>query len=166
MILPAEHRGNDGRNDINRMERPTPTRHVHGVRPVEGEYVLMKDSCGAPNWYCAQIMEVLADLIVVAYHTTTAPPLANYTTATNNDRQENIMEAKYARTWITRTTRLTTHTAPRSSRIYKDLWTGRVPLAEIDGHLLIRNVAYDKGKLSKRTARLAAALTCPHHQGA
>ena len=76
------------------------------------------------------------------------------------------MEARYARTWVSRTTRLTTHTAPRSSRIYKDLWTGRVPLAEIDGHLLIRNVAYDKGKLSKRTARLAAALTCPHHQGA
>ena len=92
MIIPAEHHTNKGRDEIARMDRPTPSRHAHGVKPVEGEYVLMKGSEDATDWYCAQIMEVLVDRIVVAYHTTTAPPLANYATATHNDRQKNISQ--------------------------------------------------------------------------
>ena len=98
MIIPAEHRVNDGRNEFDRMERPPSSRPAHGSMLEEDEYVLMKDSGGSTDWYCAQTIKVLIDRFVVAYHTTTTPLLAHCGTAMREDRQKNIMEAKYSRT--------------------------------------------------------------------
>ena len=52
--------------------------HVRGTAPVESEYVILKDEIGAPDWYCAQILQVLTDRVKVAWLTTKVAPLSDY----------------------------------------------------------------------------------------
>jgi hypothetical protein len=46
----------------------------------------------------------------------------------------------------------------------KHLWWRRIPLEDIDKHIIIRGVAL--GKLDKDTIKIAAKLNIPHHEGA
>jgi hypothetical protein len=49
----------------------------------------------------------------------------------------------------------------------KHLWWGRIPLEDIDKHVLIRGVGLSAtGKLDKDTIKIAANLETPHHEGA
>ena len=167
MIIPAKHYKNHGRNTVNRGNNAIPAKHSPDNRPIEGEYVLLKDSATSPDWYCAQIEQVLVDRIKVSYHTTAAPPLPNYGAATTRARENSLYGARFLRTWIKQSDGTPTTTSPRTSRIHKDLYFGRIPNPELDDHLLIRNVSISsRGKLSPDTIRLAAALAQPHHLGA
>ena len=60
-----------------------------------------------------------------------------------------------------------TTVAPRTSRLLKNSYSGKVPLAELDQHLLIRNaVLTSDGHLDKATIKLASELKLPHQIGA
>ncbi len=49
----------------------------------------------------------------------------------------------------------------------KHLWWGRIPLEDIDRHVLIRGVGLNAlGKLDRTSIELAAKLEIPHHEGA
>jgi hypothetical protein len=49
----------------------------------------------------------------------------------------------------------------------KHLWWGRIPLEDIDKHVLIRGVGLSAlGKLDRGFIELAAKLDIPHHDGA
>ena len=147
MLIPAQHRARivarPGQGDTF-----PPANHTPANLPLEGEFVLLKDSPSSPDWYCAQIEEVLVDRIKVIYCTTTAPPVQGYATAFLRSRRTSITAARYLRTW-TRNGAPTT-SPPRTSRLYSRLYTGLIPMNELHDHLLI----------------LAAALSRPHRQGA
>jgi hypothetical protein len=107
------------------------------------------------------------DRIKVSYHTTANPPLDNYASQTIRARKVNLSAAKFSRTWIKRADKSATIIPPRLSRIHTDLYLQRIPNAELDEHLLIRNVSItNKGRLSHDTLKLAATLASPHHLGA
>jgi hypothetical protein len=47
------------------------------------------------------------------------------------------------------------------------LWWGRIPMEDVDKHILIRAIGMSAlGKLNKTTIRLASLLSIPHHAGA
>jgi hypothetical protein len=49
----------------------------------------------------------------------------------------------------------------------KHLWWGRIPLEDVNRHILIRGAGLSAlGKLDKETIKLAARLDIPHHEGA
>jgi hypothetical protein len=49
----------------------------------------------------------------------------------------------------------------------KHLWWGRIPLEDIDKHILVRDVRLSAlGKLDNETIKIAAKLEIPHHEGA
>ena len=107
------------------------------------------------------------DRIKLNWYTTTAPPLANYHSATRGARKANLEKAIFSKTWVQRPSGLPTIIAPRISRIHRDLYSGKIPTSELDQHFLVRNVALTaKGKLSSDTIALASALRIPHHLGA
>jgi hypothetical protein len=167
MIIPATHHKNHGRSAVNRGNTFQPSTHSPDNKPVEGEYVILKDGPDSPDWYLAQIEEVLVDRIKVSYHTTATPPLRNHASASQASREAHIGKSRFLRTWIKRITKLPTTTPPRLSRLHKDLYLQRIPISELDDHLLLRNVHVNsKGKLSLETTKLAAALNQPQHHGA
>jgi hypothetical protein len=165
MLIPAKHRTNHGKNEVQKGPQLPPAKHSPDNKPEEGEYVLIKGYTDADGWYCAQIEEVLVDRIKVSYHTTSTPPLEDYEHVPKRARRAHLASATFSRTWIQRSDGLPTIIPPKTSRLHKDLWTGRIPANEIDEHLIIRNVAYSKGKLSTATIRLASKLQWPHHLG-
>jgi hypothetical protein len=49
----------------------------------------------------------------------------------------------------------------------KHLWWGRIPLEDVDKHILIRGVRLSAlGKLDTETIKMAAKLGIPRHEGA
>ena len=75
-----------------------PSLHVPGMKPREGEFVFMKDSIEEPDWYCAQVSQVLPDLIVVNWYTTQAAPLENHTQRAQKGRREHLENVCFHRT--------------------------------------------------------------------
>ncbi len=69
---------------------------------------------------------------------------------------------------MNRGTELPTTTPPITNHgRMKHLWWGRIPLEDIDKHVLIRGVGLSAtGKLDKYTIKIAANLEIPHHEGA
>jgi hypothetical protein len=137
----------------------------------EGEYVIMKDDPSANDWYCAEIRKILADRIEVNYYTTITPTLAHYKDASVKERSKNIKAATFLRTWCldkgsglpttTSTPRLTNHGK------LNHLWWGRIPMEDVDKHILIRGLGLSAlGKLDNTTIKMAAQLDIPHHEGA
>ncbi len=49
----------------------------------------------------------------------------------------------------------------------KHLWWGRIPLEDVEKHVLVRNIGVSAlGKLDEETVELTAQLNVPHHEGA
>ena len=93
------------------------------------------------DWYCAQIHRVLDDKIEVHWFTTNSAPLENYNNANATERLNNIKNSSFLRTWCLGFGRgEATTTPPKPSRNLKDIYSGRIPLDELNDHLLVRNV--------------------------
>ena len=170
MILP-EKEYNDDHGQINCEDdhvHPLPETGLHqqGTGPVESEYIIIKDEINAPDWYCAQVLQVLADRIKVAWLTTKVGPLENYSKASRKARKSCLKDAVFARTWILHTGMPTSDLAQGSAK-NSVLWTGKLPLAEWDDLVLVRNIGLSsEGILDSSSLKLAASLELPHHEGA
>ena len=84
-------------------------------------------------------------------------------------REERLKEAHFLRTWcLDRGKGLPTTIPPATNHgRMKYLWWGRIPLEDIDRHVLIRGVGLSAlGKLDRTSRELAAKLDIPHHVGA
>ena len=135
----------------------------------EGEFVIIKDDPDAKDWYCAEIRKILADRIEVNYYTTITPAIIDYKNATLKDREKNIKLATFLRTWcLDKGTGLPTTTPPSANHgKLHHLWWGRIPMEDVDKHILVRALGLSAlGKFDKTTIKLAAQLDNPHHEGA
>jgi hypothetical protein len=135
----------------------------------EGEFVIIKDDPNAETWYCAEIRKILADRLEVNYYTTATPALVEYQESSIIQKENRLKQAHFLRTWcLDRGKGLPTTTPPATNHgRMKHLWWGRIPLEDIDKHILIRGVKLSAlGKLDIETIRMAAILELPHHEGA
>ena len=154
------------------IESDSNTPHMHRsliASPMkEGEIVLLKDGNEATVWYCAQVVKVLPTHVLVHYYTTTTPALGNYATASLSDRNGQISQAIFLKTWsILGSGGYATTEPPKGIRKTRDIWSGKIKMGDLQDHLLVRNVELDdQGRLSMATTLLASKLKYPHHQGA
>jgi transposase InsO family protein len=148
------------------------TPHMHRsliASPMkEGEIVLLKDGNEATDWYCAQVVKVLPTHVLVHYYTTTTPVLSNYSTASLSERDDQISQAVFLKTWsVLGNGGYATTEPPKGIRKTRDIWSGKIKMCDLQDHLLVRNVELDdQGRLSIATVLLASKLKYPHHQGA
>ena len=145
-----------------------PCKHHESMRFREGELILTKDDLHAPDWYCAEISKVLPNRIEVNYYTTVTPPLEDYETKSLALRSKRLLETTFLRTWyLIAEDQSATTTPPKGIRLTRDIYSGRIPLSEVHGHALVRNVRLSAlGILDTQSIRVAANLTLPHHAGA
>jgi hypothetical protein len=134
----------------------------------EGEMVLLKDGNEATDWYCAQVVKVLPTHVLVHYYTTTTLALVNYSTASLSERDGQISQAIFLKTWsILGSGGYATTEPPKGIRKTRDIWSGKSKMCDLQDNLLLRNVELDDhGRLSIATVLLAFKLKYPHHQGA
>ena len=95
-------------------------------------------------------------------------PLANYVNTSRAERENNISQAVFLKTWsLPGSGGYATTSPPEGIRKTRDIWSGKIKISDLHDHLLIRNVELDDhGKLSIPTISLASKLQYPHHQGA
>ncbi len=127
---------------------------------------LLKDGNEATDWYCAQVVNVLPTHVLVHYYTTATPALGNYPTASLSERDGQISQAIFLKTWsILGSGGYATTEPPKGIRNTRDIWSGKIKMCDLQDHLLVRNVELDdQGRLSIATVLLASKLKYPHHQ--
>jgi hypothetical protein len=108
----------------------------------ENEFVILKDGSNATDWYCALLAKVLPTHVVVHYYTTNMEPLANYVNANRVERENNISQAAFLKTWcLPGSGGHATTISPTGIRKTRDIWSGKIKvLSDLQDHLLIRNV--------------------------
>jgi hypothetical protein len=157
--------------DPDLLERNQYEPHVHRsliATPLrENEFVILKDGVEANDWYCAQIVKVLPTHVIVHYYTTESGPLLNYANTNRTEREYNITQAVFLKTWCLPGSRgYATTISPEGVSKTRDIWSGTIKVSDLNDHLLIRNVGLqDDGKLSSATVVLVSKLKYPHHQG-
>ena len=79
---------------------PTTGLHVRGTAPVESGYAILKDEIDAPDWHCAQILQVLPDRIKVAWLTTKVALFADYKSKSLEEKLARLKGSVFAKTWV------------------------------------------------------------------
>ena len=80
LVIPAKDFGSldeDSFDPVTTETVATPSLHVKGGIPKEGELVVIKDS-STQGWLLSEVLRVLPNLVEVRYFTTPTPPLENY----------------------------------------------------------------------------------------
>jgi hypothetical protein len=145
-----------------------PSLHKGGV-PEEGEFIITRDEIGAKTWHVAQVTDVLTDRTKVNYHTTLTQQVDNYSRTSPPKTQGRLDVGMWKRTWCLDNGMGKATTTPPTNphRRTKDLWTGKLPLSELDRLMLARDVGVNsEGHLDTAAAALASKLKIPHHVGA
>jgi hypothetical protein len=130
----------------------TPSLHVKGEIPKEGELVVIKDS-STKGWFLSEVLRVLPNLVEVRYFTTPTPPLENYERCSVHKRSERLSGICFRRTMSVSASMSEGLLTSRPIQTVRTCKSGK----EV---LLIRNVKIDaEGKLDEASLRLAAQLS-------
>jgi hypothetical protein len=94
LVIPAEDFGSldeDSFDPVITETVATPSMHVKGKIPKEGELVVIKDS-STKGWFLSEVLRVLPNLVEVRYFTTPTPALENYERCSVQKRSERLSE--------------------------------------------------------------------------
>jgi hypothetical protein len=112
----------------------TPSLHVKGEIPKEGELVFIKDS-STQGWFLSEVLRVLPNLVEVRYFTTPTPPLENYERCSVQKRSERLSEICFHRTWHVRFgkhVRRATYKPPYPNNEDLQVWKGVLNTSDLD----------------------------------
>jgi hypothetical protein len=145
----------------------TPSLHVKGKIPKEGELVVIKDS-STQGWFLSEVLRILPNLVEVRYFTTSTPPLEKYERCSVQKRSERLSEICFRRTWHVRFGKhvgRATYKPPYPNNEDLQVWKGVLNTSDLDDVLLIRNVKIDaEGRLDEASLRLATQLPISHEK--
>ncbi len=170
LVIPAKDFGSldeDSFNPVITETVATPSLHVKGEIPKEGELVVIKDS-STKGGFLSEVLQVLPNLVEVRYSTTPTPALENYEHCSVQKRSERLSEICFCRTWHVRFGKdvgRATYKPPYPNNEDLQVWTGVLNTSDLDDVLLLRNVQIDaEGKLDEASLRLAAQLSISHER--
>jgi hypothetical protein len=170
LVIPAKDFGSldeDSFDPVITETVATPSLHVKGETPKEGELVVIKDS-STQGWFFSEVLRVLPNLVEVRYFTTPTPPLENYERCSVQKRSERLREICFRRTWHVRFGKhvgRATYKPPYPNNEDLQVWKGVLNTFDLDDVLLIRNVKTDaEGKLDEASLRLATQLPISHEK--
>jgi hypothetical protein len=98
LIPPAQIRF-DPFAQVDNISVPQKHRSLVALPLREGEIVILKDGKEAKDWYCAEIVKVLPTHVLVHYYITNTSPLDGYSNTTPTERENNISQASFLKTW-------------------------------------------------------------------
>jgi hypothetical protein len=140
----------------------TPSLHIKGEIPREGELVVIKDS-STEGWFLSEVLRVLPSLVEVRYFTTPTPALEDYEHCSVQKRSEQLSS-----TWNVRFGKhvgRATYKPPYPNNEDLQVWKGVLNTSDLDDVLLICNINIDaEGKLDEASLRLAAQLPISHEK--
>ena len=119
----------------------SPSLHVKGETPKEGELVIIKDS-STEGWFLSEVLRVLPNLIEVRCLTTTTltPALENYEQCSVQNRSERLGEICFRRIWYVRFGKhvgRATYKPPYPNNEDLQVWKGVKNNSDLDSMLLL-----------------------------
>jgi hypothetical protein len=131
LIPPAQTRF-DPFAQVDNTNVPQKHRSLVALPLKEGEIVILKDGKEAKDWYWAQIVKVLPTHVLVHYYITNTSLLDGYSNATPTERENNISQASFLKTWRLNGGRgPVTTTPPEGIKETRDIWSGKIKIGDV-----------------------------------
>ena len=143
-----------------------PTLHTEKQPLREEDIILCKTENDDTAWCLAEINRVFPDEVEFVYYTTPKPLMEGYTTATLHQRIEDLLKARFRKTWYVYSGKNAGKGTIKPPFPYNPklrLWTGKLPANEIDDLVLATGMKLNpQGYLDRESASVAVQLSIGH----
>jgi transposase InsO family protein len=133
---------------------------------TEEDIILCKTEKDDTSWCLAEVSRIFPDEAEVVYYTTPKPLMDGYTTATLHQRIDELLKARFRKTWYVYSGKDAGKGTLKPPFPYNPklrLWTSKLPATEIDDLILATGMILDpQGYLSRESASIAVELKIGH----
>ena len=116
-----------------------PQLYTKGETLHEDKLIICRTDTTDTEWCLAEVGKIYTDEIELTYYTTPAPQAQNYANATKEQRQDNLKNTRFRKTWYLSSGKnigKATIKAPFPKNPELRLWTGKIPVSELNGVIL------------------------------
>jgi hypothetical protein len=133
---------------------------------TEEDIILCKTEKDDTSWCLAEVSRIFPDEVEVVYYTTPKPLMDGYNTATLHQRIEDLLKARFRKTWYVYSGKDAGKGTLKPPFPYNPklrLWTGKLPATELDDLILATGIILDpQGYVSRESASIAVQLNIGH----
>jgi hypothetical protein len=139
----------------------------HQEEPLrEEDIIICKTEKDDTSLCLAEVNRIFPDEVEVVYYTTPKPLMGGYTTATLHQRVNDLLKARFRKTWYVYSGKNAGKGTIKPPFPYNPklrLWTGKLPANEIDDLVLATGMILDpQDYLNRESASLAVQLNIDH----
>ena len=148
------------------QETDKPRLYTKGETLHEEKLIICRTEITDTEWCLAEVSKIYTDEIELTYYTTPAPQAKDYANATKEQRQDNLKNTRFRKTWYLSSGKnigKATINAPFPKNPELRLWTGRIPVSELDDLILATNISLNpQGYMDNASVDIVSQLPLGH----
>jgi transposase InsO family protein len=148
------------------QETTKPQLHTKGETLHEDKLIICRTDKTDTEWCLAEVSKIYTDEIELTYYTTPAPQAHNYANATKEQRQDNLKNTRFRKTWYLSSGKnigKATVKAPFPKNPELRLWTGKIPVPEVNDLVLATNIILNpQGYMDNASIDVVSQLPLGH----
>ena len=143
-----------------------PQLYTNGEALHEEKLIICRTETTDTEWCLAEVSKIYADEIELTYYTTPALQAQDYANATKEQRQDNLKNTRFRKTWYLSSGKnigKATIKAPFPKNPELRLWTGKIPVSELNDLILATNISLNpQGYMDNASIGIASQLPIGH----
>jgi hypothetical protein len=143
-----------------------PQLYTNGEALHEEKLIICRTETIDTEWCLAEVSKIYADEIELTYYTTPALQARDYANATKEQRQDNLKNTRFRKTWYLSSGKnigKATIKAPFPKNPELRLWTGKIPVSELNDLILATNISLNpQGYMDNASIGIASQLPIGH----
>jgi hypothetical protein len=148
------------------QETIKPQLYAKGETLHEDKLIICRTDKTDTEWCLAEVSKIYTDEIELTYYTTPAPQAHNYANATKEQRQDNLKNTRFRKTWYLSSGKnigKATVKAPFPKNPELRLWTGKIPVSELNDLILATNIILNpQGYMDNASIDVVSQLPLGH----
>jgi hypothetical protein len=148
------------------QETTKPQLYAKGETLHEDKLIICRTDKTDTEWCLAEVSKIYTDEIELTYYTTPAPQAHNYANATKEQRQDNLKNTRFRKTWYLSSGKnigKATVKAPFPKNPELRLWTGKIPVPEVNDLVLATNIILNpQGYMDNASIDVVSQLPLGH----
>ena len=148
------------------LQTSKPRLFTKGETLHEENLIICRTETTDTEWCLAEISKIYTNEIELTYYTTPAPQTQDYTNAAKELRQNNLKNTRFRKTWYLSSGKnigKATIKAPFPKNPELRLWTGKIPVSELNDLILATNISLNpQGYMDDASIDIASQLPLGH----
>ena len=148
------------------QETNKPQLYTKGETLHEESLIICLTEATDTEWCLAEVSKIYTDEIELIYYTTPASQAQDYANAAKELRQDNLKNTRFRKTWYLNSGKnigKATIKAPFPKNPELRLWTGKIPVSELNDLILATNISLNpQGYMDNASIDIASQLSLGH----